>query len=106
MKKIKIRTYHIYEIKKEELIVFQYYNLFGNQCDDCNSSLESKDKIYYIPVLNRGLCENCYKEWISNASYYKDDQKYITNGERWIEKMANQLKIPIVNVNLHENYKE
>lgn len=89
MQKIKIKNYHIYEISKKELLVFQHYNLFGNQCDDCNSNLNLKDKIYYVPVLNYGLCENCYKEWINKATHYKDDQKYITNGEKWIEKMAN-----------------
>ena len=39
-------------------------------CDDC---LSSPDDGYYVAVLNRWLCPNCYKHWISSAKYYKED---------------------------------
>lgn len=44
---------------------------FGLICDNCNDIVMlSHENVYYIPVLNRLFCKDCFKEWI-NSSYTK-----------------------------------
>lgn len=53
----------------------------GPICDNCNDPfmISGSNNIYYIPGLNMGFCENCYKEYINKPStqYYKEDEHYI-----------------------------
>ena len=44
-------------------------------CDNCNEYLNEKDK-YYIPVINRLLCEKCYNDFIKRSKHYKEDSRY------------------------------
>lgn len=43
----------------------------GCICMHCNK-VESEN-IYYICVLNDTMCEDCYKDFIETATYYKED---------------------------------
>lgn len=42
-------------------------------CDSCGASALPSDKGYYIAVLNRWYCEECYKDWCEHAVWYADD---------------------------------
>lgn len=39
-------------------------------CDFCNSTAE---KGYYIAVLNRWYCSECYEDFCKHSTYYKED---------------------------------
>ena len=43
-------------------------------CDNCNKDVSEKS--YYIPVINRCLCEDCYNDFISHVKHYKEDSRY------------------------------
>ena len=52
---------------------------FGPICDHCNDvSLDKNSIRYYIPVLNKLFCKECYKEWINNPTtkHYEEDIHY------------------------------
>lgn len=42
-------------------------------CMDCNNVCY--DDIYYVAVLNDTLCEECYNEYIKEATYYPEDSE-------------------------------
>ena len=42
-------------------------------CDWCDKTQPHNGKGYYIAVLNHWYCEECYKQWISRATYYPED---------------------------------
>lgn len=42
-------------------------------CDGCMSW--HKGIGYYVAVLNQWLCKKCYDEWISRATWYKEDER-------------------------------
>lgn len=44
-------------------------------CDDC---LASPIYGYYVAVLNRWMCEKCYKRWVEAAVRYPEDS--------WVEE--------------------
>lgn len=43
-------------------------------CDYCDKSIDESERCYYVAVLNRILCEKCFKTWHSNAVYYNADR--------------------------------
>ena len=45
------------------------------QCDLC-SKTSMREGGYYIPVLNRCYCEECFNRWSSQAEFYKEDILY------------------------------
>lgn len=45
-------------------------------CDDCNKDITNDKFVYYVPVLNRCLCEKCYDDWYSHATRYEEDIDY------------------------------
>ena len=45
-------------------------------CDDCNSDIEPSDTCYYVAVLNRIFCKECFEEWHQSATYYPEDAPY------------------------------
>lgn len=93
MKKININNFNIYKISHNELNLLKKAELFYGICDMCNKKMQNN--IYYIPVLHYGVCEDCYEEWIKNAIYYKDDEKFMKKSETWIENISKQLQIKI-----------
>lgn len=91
------KRFIIYEIDAEELRILRLFGEFGNICDDCNVTLE--DKVFYVPVLNYGLCEECCKDWIERATYFPEDEDYILGGEKHIESLAEKFRFDISDVN-------
>lgn len=45
-------------------------------CDDCNAEIAPSETCYYIAVLNRIFCTDCYHEWIAGAKYYSEDKPF------------------------------
>lgn len=39
-------------------------------CDNCCST---PSKGYYVAVLNRWLCQECYDQWCETAHWYRED---------------------------------
>lgn len=52
-------------------------------CDDCNELLNVSPLkhpiVYYVAVLNRLLCAECYKDWLAHATRYDEDIPYEEN---------------------------
>lgn len=42
-------------------------------CDCCNSEINAGDTCYYVSVLNKIMCEDCFVRWHSSAKYYPED---------------------------------
>ena len=42
-------------------------------CDDCNQDIDPEDICYYVAVLNRIFCKDCYEKWAAHAKYYPED---------------------------------
>lgn len=42
-------------------------------CMDCNGLCDND--IYYIAVLNDTMCEECYNEYMEEATYYDGDSR-------------------------------
>lgn len=87
------KGFTIFEINKVDLIVLNEVKLFGQKCDSCNAHLK---KVYYIPVLNRGYCPKCYKEWYERATYFTEDEEFeqrqIDCFEYWLDCLEIKLK--------------
>ena len=47
-------------------------------CDNCNTllSMEQKELVYYIAVLNMLFCKDCFDDYIENAPYYEEDKNF------------------------------
>lgn len=41
-------------------------------CDTCNKLLNDEKRVFYVAVLNEVLCEDCYIDWVANATRYKE----------------------------------
>lgn len=55
---------------------FSCINIEGGQylvCDDCCDDIKKSDICYYVAVLNRLFCKNCYEQWVADATYYQED---------------------------------
>ena len=55
---------------------FSVLSIDGGQylvCDNCNEDIEESDTCYYVAVLNRLFCKQCYEQWIAHATYYRED---------------------------------
>lgn len=63
------KGFKIIEINRSELV--EFCDGLG-LCDSCNSYTE---KGYYIAVLNKWYCPQCYYDFCKNASYYIKDSK-------------------------------
>lgn len=45
-------------------------------CDNCNKLCSSNEELYYVAVLNRLFCKDCYFNWYSHAQHYAEDIPY------------------------------
>lgn len=43
-------------------------------CDNCNSGILPSDTCYYVAVLNRIFCKECFEDWHQRATYYQEDE--------------------------------
>lgn len=53
-------------------------------CDDC---CRKSPKGYYVAVLNRWFCPECYREWLGRAKYYPQDTEIERKNYRYYKKM-------------------
>ena len=60
-------------------------------CDNCNTllTLEQKEPVYYIAVLNMLFCKDCFDDYIENTPYYEDDKEYEKNNYNYYAKILN-----------------
>ena len=65
------KGFKIIEMSSSEAI-----EVFGGVgiCDSCNGNHQKDYKGYYIAVLNRFYCQQCYDEWIERAKKYAEDE--------------------------------
>ena len=47
-------------------------------CDNCNELMLSQD-CYYVAVLNKALCSECFEEWYEDAERYPEDIRWETH---------------------------
>ncbi len=67
------KGFRVMEITRSELLcVLQEHGSIGI-CDDCG---ERSPRGYYVAVLNRWLCPECYRKWYEGAVNYPEDRKY------------------------------
>lgn len=74
MKEVKNeKGFLVIEITRAEMVnkLAQYWCI--GVCDSCMSSTEVG---YYIAVLNRWFCKDCYNEWMQRAVRYTEDIPY------------------------------
>ena len=45
-------------------------------CDDCNEDIPEDATCYYVAVLNRVFCKDCFESWHESATYYPEDAPY------------------------------
>lgn len=59
---------------------FGYHSLDYSEliCDICNKWLEDSNKLFYVAVLNEVICEDCYIDWVANATRYEEDIDFET----------------------------
>lgn len=73
----------VYQLHRQEMNCLQKYEIAVEGCDSCHCIL--KNDVYYIPVLDAWVCEDCMQEWsIFSKRYLSSDED--TNME--IDKMA------------------
>lgn len=54
-------------------------------CDSCNEF--HPEGGYVVPVLNWWMCEKCFKEWITRAIHYPEDDQYERQVASYYEKI-------------------
>lgn len=72
-----------YEIDHDDQLKLIISGAFGNKCDSCYKTI---DKVYYIPVLNWGMCEECFQDWQKRAIKYEEDEWFVKENVKWIEE--------------------
>ena len=55
---------------------FQDETDFELICDNCNELINDELYVFYVCVLNRVFCKQCFQEWYENAVYYPEDVRY------------------------------
>lgn len=80
----------IIEMTPEEAIAICKFGYFGELiCDDCNKSIKNEENVYYIPVLNRVFCKQCYEDWLNSATRYDEDINYENEHFEFYAKLLN-----------------
>jgi hypothetical protein len=64
-------------------------------CDTCNSGILPSETCYYIAVLNRLYCSDCFKKWHDGATYYPEDAVYERRQYQHTEAMLIEAGIEI-----------
>lgn len=72
-----------YQLNREEMSYIQNFEIVMEGCVSCKCELT--DAVYYVPILDAWLCEECLKEWsLFSKRYICCDED--TDNE--IDKMA------------------
>ena len=58
---------------------FQDETDFELICDNCNTLINDELYVFYVCVLNRVFCNECFQEWYEDAVYYPEDARYENN---------------------------
>ena len=45
-------------------------------CDTCDREIKPEESCYYIAVLNRVFCKDCFENWHNKATYYPEDARF------------------------------
>lgn len=48
-------------------------------CDDCNKLINNELYVFYVCVLNRIFCKECFQNWYEDAVRYPEDARYENN---------------------------
>lgn len=94
VKKIKSECgWIVFHLNNNELNKLMDKDYFGNICDSCNRYLSN---VYYIPVLNHGMCEHCYNEWNRSSKYYPEDADFENQAVQWIEGIFSKMMFEVI----------
>lgn len=81
MQKIKGKSGHIaYNATDNEIALLGGIGI----CDHCNKFANSG---YLVPILNHYMCETCFNEWDSKATYYPEDAHIEERTSKYYEKV-------------------
>lgn len=88
-------NYYVYELDCDALKIMERHGLFADRCDNCNRVMQT---VYFVPVLNKGICKNCYLNWIKYQSPVEDewDQMYEETKSGEFERLVHALKIELI----------
>lgn len=80
---------------------FGYYSGVINElvCDNCNEIINNHNEVYYIPVLNRVFCKECFVSWYEDAERYTEDIRWETRKYNAFVSKAEQEGITLVEIN-------
>lgn len=80
---------------------FGYYSGVINElvCDNCNEIINNHNEVYYIPVLNRVFCKECFVNWYENAERYTEDARWETRKYNAFVSKAEHEGITLVEIN-------
>lgn len=71
---------------------FQDETDFELICDDCNELINDELYVFYVCVLNRVLCKECFQEWYESAVYYPEDARYENGKYEYINSLISSSK--------------
>lgn len=71
---------------------FQDETDFELICDDCNELLNDELYVFYVCVLNRVLCKECFQEWYESTVYYPEDARYENSKYEYINSLISSSK--------------
>lgn len=95
-KKIKSECgWTVYHFDERELLKLIQNDYFGGICDECGKFLSN---VFYVPVLNHGMCGQCFDDWNKRAEFYSEDLMYESKLVQWIENACAELMIDIIDL--------
>ncbi|MDU2156359.1 hypothetical protein [Clostridium sp.] len=83
-----------YKINNEDQLKLILFRILGFSCDSCNKTIE---KVYYIPVLNWGMCEECFQDWKNRAIKYAEDEWFEKQNVTWFEEQCKKCSVEVEN---------
>ena len=63
---------------------------FGGICDNCMEIVVNKT-VVYVPVLDWGMCEDCFNRWKEKTEYFPDDEWYEREKIAWFETQISRI---------------
>lgn len=66
---------------------FQDETDFELVCDNCNELINDELYVFYVCVLNRVFCKQCFQNWYEDAVRYPEDIQYEDNKYELIKSL-------------------
>lgn len=66
---------------------FQDETDFELICDNCNELINNELYVFYVCVLNRVFCKECFQNWYEDAVRYPEDTRYEDNKYELIKSL-------------------